>query len=114
MTKCEEIRSILRTNPTATNEQMAEVIGCEVKFVRDMIARMVKRGDISIESAESQTGEKMRSIKVLIEPKAQRMDYKKEIMTQMCDVYVEDFFAAELFSERAEIGKLILRILERL
>lgn len=114
MTKCEEIRSILRTNPTASNDQIAEVIGCEVKFVRDMIARMVNRGDISMETVESQTGEKIRSIKVLIEPKTQRMDYKKKIMKEMCDVYVEDFFAAELFSERAEIGKLILRILERL
>ena len=25
MTKCEEIRSILRTNPTASNDQIAEI-----------------------------------------------------------------------------------------
>lgn len=114
MTKCEEIRNLLRQYPDMTNQELAEQTDCEVKFVRDMLYRMVKRGDIEIHETKNADGTKSRSIDVLIEPKTAKMDYKKKIMLQMCDAYVDDFFAAELFTERVEIGKVILRILERM
>lgn len=114
MTKCEEIRNLLRQYPDMTNQELADQTGCEVKFVRDMLGRMAKRGDVEISETKNEDGTKNRSIQVLIEPKTAKMDYKKKIMMEMCEVYVDDFFAAELFTERVEIGKVILRILERM
>lgn len=114
MTKCEEIRNLLRQYPDMTNQELADQTGCEVKFVRDMLYRMAKRGDVEISETKNEDGTKNRSIQVLIEPKTAKMDYKKKIMMEMCEVYVDDFFAAELFTERVEIGKVILRILERM
>lgn len=114
MTKCEEIRSLLRQYPDMTDQELTEQVGCDIKFVRDMLYRMAKRGDIEITKTKNEDGTKSRSIQVLIEPKTAKMDYKKKIMMEMCEVYVDDFFNAELFTERVEIGKVILRILERM
>lgn len=42
MTKCEEIRSILRTNPTASNDQIAELFS-ERAEIGKQILRILER-----------------------------------------------------------------------
>nr|DAL69724.1 MAG TPA: hypothetical protein [Caudoviricetes sp.] len=40
--------------------------------------------------------------------------FKRGVYEMMVDRYLEDFMAAELFQERVEIGKMVVRILEKL
>ncbi|MDO5027560.1 MAG: winged helix-turn-helix domain-containing protein [Tissierellia bacterium] len=92
-------------NPKATNEEIAAALNTSSKVVSTYIRRLENKSRIFL--IESKDG---REIKTLEIPK----DFKRSAYEMMVEKYLEDFESAEFYTERIEIGKLILRLLERL
>lgn len=91
--------------PEASSAEIAEALGSNKKVVDIYLARLEKQEKIRITYIEGQ-----RSIVVLEVPK----EFKRSVYEMMVEKYLDDFEAAELYVERLEIGKLILRLLERM
>lgn len=108
-TKVSGILEMLRENPKASNEEIGEYISASDSVVRTMLSRLKRKGLVEDIGANG-----IREFRVMQTQTEERYDYKKEMLTNMCDAYYEDFINAELYSERVEIGKMICRILEKL
>lgn len=105
----EGIMQCLRENPGASIEELAEYTGAKEKTIKDLLLRYRKNGDIENVGTDGEI-----CYIVHREPKEVKTNYKKAMLTQMCDAYFDDFLRAEMYSERVEIGKMICRILEKL
>lgn len=96
----------LAENPTATNAEIASDLGAGENVIKTYIGRLNRQSKIT-------TGigpDGKRHIRVLEVPK----DFKREVYEMMVEKYLEDFDNAEFYTERIEIGKLILRLMEKL
>lgn len=91
--------------PEASSAEIAEALGSNKKVVDIYLTRLEKQERILI----SYLGN-VRRIKVLEAPK----EFKRSVYEMMVEKYLEDFEASKLYVERLEIGKLILRLLERM
>ena len=114
MSLIRKVFEVIKQNPEFTNSQIADVVGCPVNSVSAYISRMVANGFLESEFADGK-----RVLSVLRDMgSGQNRDYKndlkRDIYQSMLEAYLEDFESAQGFSERAEIGKLILRLLEKL
>ena len=76
---------------------------------RQMSAQLKARGYIEVQGQGV-----TRIITVLKEPPVSKHSYKKEIIETMIDKYMEDFKDSETLNDRIEVGKVILRLLEKL
>lgn len=111
VTKTDMILECLRQNPEMSNQELAEAVDMDVRCIRSTLTKLRQKNFI----VQTGQGEK-RHISVMVESTAGAVpaDYKKEMLKSMCDCYYEDFLAAELYTERVEIGKMICRILEKI
>lgn len=107
MTKMQVLLAYLHENPKATNKEICEALDMAEGTVRTYIYRAERQGRIT-----SETTEDGREIVVKLEEA--RPGFKQETLMMMAEAYLDDFAAAVSYSERLEIGKMILRILEKL
>lgn len=107
MTLINRLFEYIRDEPTATNKMIEEALGTSRGVVSTYLKRLEVDGFIRI---KNECG--ARYIEILREKNG--ADLKKEIYKQMLDVYLHDFEEATSFAERAEIGKLIIRLLEKI
>ncbi len=103
-----KIIEAIRNNPKATNKELSEMTGIGESSIRPCLHRMKSRGLIE------DVGVNQREFAILRELDDTRSTYKRDIFEMMVDKYLEDFEAAEMFGERVEIGKMIIRLLEKL
>lgn len=95
----------LAENPTATNSEIATDLGASEGVIKTYIGRLNRQSKINTLEKDGK-----RFIQVLEVPK----DFKREVYEMMVEKYLEDFENAEFYTERIEIGKLILRLMEKL
>lgn len=100
-----KVREYLEAHPKASNSDVATALNTSDKVVKTYISRMANSGKIRV----SREGDS-RHIDVIEMPK----DFKRAVYESMVEKYLEDFDTATFYGERVEIGKLILRILEKL
>lgn len=113
MSRTAKMVDYLKDHPTATNAELSDVSGLAENSVRGMLKRLRDRGNlVETESPDPETGESVRHIEVM--ELTRGPSFKREVMEMMVSKYLEDFESAELYTERIEIGKLILRILEKI
>lgn len=111
MTKIEYLKEeLLRAYPDKTNAELAELSNglMDHRMVGVYLKRLEKRGSIEVHFEEGK-----RIIDVIDKPYVES-NFKKETYEMMVDKYIEDFEDAETFQDRVEIGKMIIRILEKL
>lgn len=104
-TKFRTVFELLRENPSIGRLDLAEKAGVSRDTVDVYFKRFKDRGMIEV----ADNGE----IKFLTNTDQSR-DFKRDIYETMVDKYLEDFEKAEFYTERVEVGKLILRILEKM
>lgn len=104
-TKISKLYEVLEADPTTSYEDLATAIDSSVKVVRVYIKRLEEQGKIKIDDSGN--------IECLVRTIANE-NYKRDIYEIMVESYLDDFEKAEFYSERVEIGKLILRLLEKL
>lgn len=92
-------------NPTATNTEAASDLDTSEGVIKTYIGRLKRRGKIIAQEKDGK-----RYISVIEVQK----DFKREVYEMMVEKYLEDFESAEFYTERIEIGKLILRLMEKL
>ena len=109
MTKVNEILAYLRENPRATNKEIAEELKMDSDNVKATIWKLKDKGYIEV-LGQGVT----RTITVLKEMPASKHSYKKEIIETMIGKYMEDFEDCGTLNDRIEVGKVILRLLEKL
>lgn len=109
MTKVNEILAYLRENPKAMNKEISDDLKMDSDNVKATIWKLKNSGAIEIQGQGV-----TRTITVLKELPVSKHSYKKEIIETMIDKYMEDFESCELLNERIEVGKVILKLLEKL
>ena len=109
MTNYEKILEYLREHPNATNKDISEQTGISIDTVKVGISRLKDKGYLDV----SGTGIN-REITVLKELPVHKNDYKKETIRFLIDSYKEDFEKSDNVTDRIELGKLILKLLEKL
>lgn len=107
MTKMQMLLAYIHEHPTATNTELSEGLGMSEEIVRTYIHRAKRQGRIT---PEYQDGAR----KITVKLEDALPGFRRETLMMMVESYLEDFDATTLYSERIEIGKMILRILERL
>ncbi len=105
MTLKEKMFEYLRENPKASYKELEENAGISYDVAKTYMCRAKQKGELK----ELQDG----SVEVVKEPPVEKSSYKKEIITEMIDIYMEDFRAASP-TERVDIGKRITMLLEKL
>ena len=96
-------------NPFADNEEIASAINTDVKTVKVYLKRLTNRETVKITEEDGQ-----RVIKVLELPEMKPVEFKRGVYEMMANKYLEDFKRADQFQDRIEIGKMIIRILEKM
>ena len=109
MNNIEKVLEFLRNNPTATNPEIAKAVRIDADIVKAYISKLKLRGNIEVQGQGL-----TRTITVLKELPVSKHSYKKGIVETMIDKYMEDFESCELLNDRIEVGKVILRLLEKL
>ena len=104
----QRLKDYLREHPFATDQEIEEGIGIDPDIRRVYMSRLNRQQKIYVDDTE----DGKRRILVLEAPEGD--NFKREALQMMVDRYLEDFEAAQLYTERVEIGKMILRILEKL
>lgn len=110
-------RAYVLEHPTATNEELAEALKTGEDLVRSYISKQKTQGRIQVD--RDQDGVRTITVdpswtkdaEVLVNETKLR---KQTIYERMLAAYMEDFEAAAGYQERTEIGKLILRLLEKI
>lgn len=108
-TKISRLTEFLQDNPTLSNEEISKELGLDLKVVSVYLLRLRKRGVIE---EVFKDGQRYLIVNQVMGENA--VDFKRDAMEMMVTSYLEDFESAELYTERVEIGKMILRILEKL
>ncbi len=109
MTNNEKILEFLRDNPKATDQEIAEAVGILSNSVPIYIGRLKDKGWLEV-----QKDGKLRTILVAKELPISKNVYKKEIIETMIAKYMEDFEDCGTLNDRIEVGKVILKLLEKL
>ena len=109
MTEINAILEYLRDNPKATNPEIADNLKIDVNNVKANIGKLKARGYIEVQGQGI-----TRTITVLKEMHVSKHSYKKEIIETMISKYMEDFEDCGTLNDRIEVGKVILRLLEKL
>lgn len=109
MTMLNRLVEYVDTHPTATDIEIAGHLNTSKKQVQEYIRRLRNREVLKTVEVDGQ-----RQILVLELPEVKPAEFKRGVYEMMVDRYLEDFKAAELFQERVEIGKMVVRILEKL
>ena len=109
MTEINAILEYLRNNPKAMNPEIADNLKIDVNNVKANIGKLKARGYIEVQGQGI-----TRTITVLKEMPASKHSYKKEIIETMIGKYMEDFEDCGTLNDRIEVGKVILRLLEKL
>lgn len=102
------LRDYLRDNPEASDDEIEHAIGIDPDIRRAYLSRLNRQHRIFI------TYDDAGKRKILVPADAGQDSFKKEALQMMVDKYLEDFEVAQLYTERVEIGKMILRILEKI
>ncbi len=109
MTEINAILEYLRDNPKATNPEIADNLKIDVNNVKANIGKLKARGYIEVQGQGV-----TRTITVLKEMPVSKHSYKKGIIETMIDKYMEDFEDCGTLNDRIEVGKIILKLLEKL
>lgn len=109
MTKINKILEYLRDNPRATNKEISEELKMDSDIVKSVISKLKIRGDIEVQGQGV-----TRTITVLKEPPVSKNEYKKDILRELLEIYLEEMREAGTVQEKIELGKLILKITEKL
>ena len=109
MTEINAVLEYLRDNPKAMNKEIADNLKIDYDKVKANIGKLKARGYIEVQGQGV-----TRIITVLKEPPVSKHSYKKEIIETMIDKYMEDFKDSGTLNDRIEVGKVILRLLEKL
>lgn len=110
MTLLDRLVEYVDKNPEATDVEIAEALNTSKKCVQTYIRRLRNRE--IIKTVVDDKGQ--RQILVLEMPELTPVEYKKGIYEMMVNKYLEDFKSLDSFQDRIEIGKMIVRILEKL
>lgn len=105
MTLKEKMFEYLRENPKASYKELEENAGIPYGIAKTYMHRAKQKGELK----ELQDG----SVEVVKEPPVEKSSFKKEVITEMIDIFMEDFRAVSP-SERVDIGKRITMLLEKL
>lgn len=100
-----KVYQYVKENPTSDNKEIALNLNTNTQTISVYLTRLEQRGKISILNIEG---------KRFISTFKEHGDYKKEILETMLDNYIEDFEEANSYTERLEIGKMILRLWEKI
>lgn len=102
--KFKEFYELFLSNPDLDRWELAERVGVSRDTVDVYMKRYRDRGMIE----EKDDGE------VIFHVKEDSNSFKRDVYEMMVDEYIRDFKKAEFYTERVEIGKIILRLMERL
>ena len=103
MTLKEKMFEYLRENPKASYKELEENAGIPYGVAKTYMHRAKQKGELKEDGG----------YEVIKEPPVEKSSYKKEVITEMIDIYMEDFRAVSP-SERVDIGKRITMLLEKL
>ena len=109
MTYIEKVLEYLRNNPTASNPEISDNLRINGDVVKDYISKLKSRGDIEVMGQG-----KNRTITVLKEQPVPKHIYKKKVLYELLDINLEDMRKSESIPEKIELGKLIIKIIEKL
>lgn len=109
MTNYEKILEYLRENPNATNKDIAENTGISTDVSKAYVGRLKQKGYLEVTGVGIN-----REILVVKDLPVSKNDYKKETIKFLIDAYKEDFERTDNIVERLELGKLILKLVEKL
>lgn len=109
MTILERLVQYVDKNPGASDIEIADAINTNKKTVQEYLRRLTNREVIRIVN----DAEGNRQILVLELPEITPADFKKDIYEIMIARYLEDFKNADSFQDRVEIGKMVVRILDK-
>ena len=105
MTLKEKMFEYLRENPKASYKELEENAGIPYDVAKTYMCRAKQKGEIK----ELEDG----GYEVIKEPPVEKSSYKKEVITEMIDIFMEDFRTVSP-NERVDIGKRITMLLEKL
>lgn len=104
-------------HPEADGQEIAAALDADYGIIRAYICKYRKAGSL-VDVEENGVHRWEINPEKMARPRERKNppveDFKREMLRNMCEVYYEDFQAAELYTERVEIGKMICRILEKL
>lgn len=107
MTKYDKVLEMIKEDGTLTNQEYSKKSSIRDKTIAIYISRMEKRGTIRIVEENGK--------RIIIPAEINYPDnFKGETLELMVEKFIEDFENALTYDERLEIGKMILRILERI
>ncbi len=109
MNNIEKVLEFLRNNPTATNPEIGKAVRIDADIVKAYISKLKARGNIEVQGQGV-----TRTITVLKELPVSKHSYKKDVMTELSDIFLEDIRNSVSISEKIELGKLIIKIIEKL
>lgn len=114
MSRKTAVLDYLLTNPFATNEEIASAVNINEDYAKVIISRL--KNDEKIEITERTEGDELENKRYIevISLEAEKPNLKRDIYKSMLDVFIEDFENAGTFDERLEIGKVVIRLLEKL
>lgn len=104
MTLKEKLLEYLRENPNADYKDIATNTDIPYGIAKTYICRAKQKGELK----KGENG-----WEVIKEPPVEKFSYKKEVITEMIDIFMEDFRQASPL-ERVDIGKRITMLLEKL
>lgn len=104
MTLKEKLFEYLRENPNAEYKDIQNNTNIPYGITRTYICRAKEKGELK---------KGANGWEVLKDPPVEKSPYKKEVITEMIDIFMQDFREASP-SERVDIGKRITMLLEKL
>lgn len=104
MTLKEKLFEYLRENPNAEYKDIQSNTDIPYGIARTYICRAQQKGELK----KTENG-----WEVMKEPPVEKSSYKKEVITEMIDIFMQDFREASPV-ERVDIGKRITMLLEKL
>lgn len=104
MTLKEKLFEYLRENPKADYKDIQNNTEIPYGIARTYICRAQQKGELK----KTENG-----WEVIKEPPVEKSSYKKEVITEMIDIFMQDFREASP-TERVDIGKRITMLLEKL
>lgn len=106
MTCTEKVLEYLRSNPYATYQEMENELKIKNATLRRSVCKAKQRGELLKDKDGKYT--------VLVEGVIAKVEYKREIITEILETYLEDFRETQKIKERMELGKIIVKLLEKL
>ena len=113
----DKVFEYIKEHPTDTPTEIGRALDIQRGHASTYIERLVEKGNIKIEYIDGKKTyvflkERDSTIKSL--ELTEQAHFKRDIYQKMLNAYIADFEGATGFTERVEIGKLILRLLEKI